>query len=334
MIELERDALDTPRFVASDRGGHYESWFQRANHPTRPLAFWIRSTILARRGAPPEQALGEVWAIVFDGERGRVVAVREEFTIASCRFAPRGLDVDLAGSHLDARAIEGGAKSASRSLRWSLRYASASSPLLLFPRALYDAPLPRAKVLTSAPFARFDGTIEVDGEPLAIDGWIGSHNHNWGSRHTDRYAWGQVAGFDAAPEVFLEVATARVAVGPVLAPPLTVAVLRLGDEEVRFDSVPRGLAARASFHPFEWRFDVRAKGARLHGRMEAPASTFVALPYGNPPGGTKTCLNSKLARCEIVLERDGRAPLTLRTAHRAAFEMLGDDPAPRGIAAL
>ena len=119
-----------------------------------------------------------------------------------------------------------------------------------------------------------------------------------------------------------------------LAPALTVAVLRLGGEEQRFDSVPRGFVARAAFRPFEWRFDVRARGARLHGRMDAPASTFVALPYGNPPGGTKTCLNSKLARCELVLEREGRAPLTLRTAHRAAFEMLGDESAPSGVVVL
>jgi hypothetical protein len=32
------------------------------------------------------------------------------------------------------------------------------------------------------------------------------NSHNWGSQHTDRYAWAQVCGFDSAPDVFLECA--------------------------------------------------------------------------------------------------------------------------------
>ena len=57
--------------------------------------------------------------------------------------------------------------------------------------------------------ARFSGSLTVDGEKVDIAGWIGSQNHNWGSRHTDRYAWGQVAGFDEQPDAFLECSTAR-----------------------------------------------------------------------------------------------------------------------------
>jgi hypothetical protein len=37
--------------------------------------------------------------------------------------------------------------------------------------------------------ARFIGTITLNGQPIEIDNWVGSQNHNWGVRHTDRYAW-------------------------------------------------------------------------------------------------------------------------------------------------
>ena len=50
--------------------GHYESFFQRANHPTRPLAFWIRYTLFSPQ-AHPEQARGELWAVFFNGETGQ-----------------------------------------------------------------------------------------------------------------------------------------------------------------------------------------------------------------------------------------------------------------------
>ena len=60
----------------SQPGGHYESFFQRANHPTRLLAFWIRYTIFSPKGHP-EKAVGELWAIYFNGETGHHIAVKK-----------------------------------------------------------------------------------------------------------------------------------------------------------------------------------------------------------------------------------------------------------------
>lgn len=192
------------------------------------------------------------------------------------------------------------------------------------PPGLYAGAFPKAKALVSAPQARFDGTLSVDGVDHVIDGWTGSQNHNWGSRHTDEYAWGQVAGFDAAPDVFLECSTASVRLGPLRTPWLTLIVLRLDGEELRLNSLWQALRARQNLRFFDWHFDSRADGIRIRGRIQAPASSFVALPYYNPPGGTKTCLNTKLAACELTVERDGQPQRQLTSRHRAAFEILTD----------
>ena len=58
--------------------------------------------------------------------------------------------------------------------------------------------------------------------------------------------------------------------------------------------------------------------------VHAPRTAFVGLTYANPPGGSKTCLNTKLAACELTLERPGRPPRSWTTASRAAFEILTD----------
>ena len=63
---------------------------------------------------------------------------------------------------------------------------------------------------------------------------------------------------------------------------------------------------------------------RIRASVDAEAEHFVALPYDNPPGGTKTCLNSKIASCSVTLSRRGRPDLRLHTANRAAFEILTD----------
>ena len=173
--------------------------------------------------------------------------------------------------------------------------------------------------------ALYDGTLRVDGRAIAIDGWVGSQNHNWGARHTDEYAWGQVAGFDSHPDAFLEVATARLKIGPLWTPRMTLLVLRRGGEEFRLNGLLQSMRARASQRYFEWSFATKDERIAVEGTIAAPAGAFVGLCYYNPPGGEKHCLNTKIARCELrVTDRRTGAVETMATRHRAAFEILTD----------
>ena len=319
---MNRDWCNGFRYDGGARG-HYESYFQRANHPTRPLAFWIRYTAFVPKGRPGD-AVGELWAIWFDGEAKKVSAVKQVVPWASCRFDPRSLSATVGDATLDAARLTGSASSNGRAIAWTLGYESPSAPLLLLPEGLYSAPLPSAKALVGSPLAVFDGELRVDDEAHAIEAWVGSQNHNWGSRHTDEYAWGQVAGFDDAPESFLEVTTARVKLGPVRSPWMTLVVLRHGGEEFALNAVGTALRAEGRFELFAWSFASQQGDVSIEGRIEAPHELFVGLPYDNPPGGRKTCLNTKLARCTVTLRRPGRDPVVLSTTHRAAFEILTD----------
>lgn len=318
----ERD-WNASRLVPSDAGGSYESYFLRANHPVRPLAFWIRYTAFVPQGRPGE-ACGELWAIVFDGDAGRIVAAKQSVPLADCAFSPGGLDVRIGSATLREGALDGGASSGAHRVDWSLRYAGQGPPLLLLPERFYDRGLPRAKALVGGPNAAFTGVLVVDGDEVPIEGWTGSQNHNWGSRHTDRYAWAQVAGFDDAPEAFLECSTAQLKIGPIWTPRVTLAVLRDEGEEWRLNGLLQGARATAAIEGFDWTFETRSRDVRIAARIHAPAGSFVGLSYANPPGGAKTCLNTKIASAEVTVERPGRPARVLRTEHRAAFEILTD----------
>ena len=86
--------------------GHYESFYLRGNDPARPLAFWLRYTIFAPAGRP-DDALGELWAVVFDGETGRHISTKVEVPFAECAFSRTGFDVRVAGATLGASALRG-----------------------------------------------------------------------------------------------------------------------------------------------------------------------------------------------------------------------------------
>jgi len=328
MATHSRDAWNGARYREGDAGGHYESWFQRANDAAGRRAFWIRYTIFAPRGRPAD-AVGELWAIAFDRQAGRIVAVKEVHPIRACAFASDRLDVRIGEARLDDGALRGGAATGGRAIAWDLRYGGGVEPLLLLPERLYGAPLPRAKALVGRPLARFSGSLTVDGEAIAVDDWVGSQNHNWGTRHTDRYAWGQVAGFDEQPDAFLECSTARLRLGPAWTPWMSPVVLRLFGETLRWNGLARAIRARGRYAPYDWHIETSDPDAGVLAlRIWAEPSEFVALRYGDPPGGEKICLNSKIARCELTLRRGGQT-IALRSS-RAAFEIL-EDRAPPGV---
>jgi hypothetical protein len=301
-------------------GGGYESFYLRANHPSRPLALWLRYTIFAPSSGP-DPAIGELWAVVFDGETGQHSSTKVEVPLAECLFSSTSFDVRVG----DGRLREGEATGRAGDISWDLRYDGAEPPLYLLPRRLYRGGFPKAKSLVSRPLVRFTGHVDVADRRLAVDGWLGSQNHNWGSRHTDRYAFGQVAGFDNAPDAFLEVATARSRIGPLWTPNLTFVVLRHRGREYALTSLRQSLRAGATLAPRRWTFASADRSADIRGGIEAEPDAFVVLEYRNPPGGIKYCLNTKLARCELtVIDRESGTRDVLTSDHGALFEVLDD----------
>lgn len=312
------------RYRAQPRG-HYESFFQRANHPSRPLAFWIRYTLFSPRHHP-EEAVGELWAIFFNGETGNHVVVKQVVPFSGCTFSPSAFQVQIAGASLQQGQLHGSVHMGDASLAWDLTYRAEEAPLLLLPLRLYATRLPAAKSLVGAPLAAYEGKLVVNGETIEVHQWVGSQNHNWGSKHTDRYAWGQVAGFDTHPDSFLEVATARLKLGAAWSPPLTLLVLRHAGKEWALTTLMQSWRARGSFEVGRWSFRLRTHEVEIAGTISAPRAAFVGLRYANPPGGAKDCLNSKIASCELtVKDRAIGRQEVLVTAHRAAFELLTDD---------
>ena len=307
---------------APTNGGHYESWFVRANHPHRPLAVWIRYTLF--RAADSRPALGEVWAVWFDGEQQRTVAAKEEFPLEDCHYNNHGMSVSAGNNHLQPGKLTGHLMHRGQALQWDLHYDDGEESLLFLPASFYARSLPKAKSLVSRPMIQLHGSLTVNGETVTLDGWRGSENHNWGSQHTDRYAWGQVAGFDNAKDAFLECATAQIRLGPVYSPKLSIAALCLDGERFIFNRVGTALKARAQYRPFQWTLETGNRTARLQIQMDTSVDRVAALTYYNPPGGNKICLNSKLASVTVTFQQKSKPKRVLHSAHGGAFEILTD----------
>ncbi len=325
---MKRESVNYTKYKSGQRQGHYESFFMRANHPSLPLAFWIRYTIFSPNNHP-ENAIGELWAIYFNGINHTHVVVKKEVPISKCVFDNHKFFVRIADSLLQPNQFIGDVATNGNTIAWSINFSGNSEPLFMFPEKLYEGSFPKAKLLVGLPLAVFTGGLKVNNEIIDITGWVGSQNHNWGVKHTDNYAWGQVAGFDNNPESFFEVSTARLKLGPVWTPFMTLMVLRHKGKEFRLNSIMQALKANGRFKYFTWEFQSRNDEVEISGEIQAQPHDFVGLKYYNPPGGIKHCLNTKVASCIINIDylkgHGSQQSDWLETKNRTAFEILTDD---------
>jgi hypothetical protein len=310
---VDADAI-APRWPAVRPGrGHYESFYLRAVHPSEPRGVWIRYTVTVLPDGRPE---GQLWCTYFAGGRPpqsvRVpVGEPDRGDGAWIRFAENVFGPDI---------VSGAAPSAGCPASWELRFSPRQEPLRHLPRPwMYRARLPRTKLLSPVPVAVFDGTLEIAGETVTVDGWPGMVGHNWGEEHAEEWIWLSGLAFDdAGPDTWLDVAVGRVRIGPVTTP-------WIANGAISLDGVRRplgGLGRRVGVTAAEDGCVLRLPGRDcvVTASASAPVEAFVVWDYANPNGSEHRVLNCSVADLSVRVERPSRPPVELCAPGRAAYE--------------
>lgn len=301
---------------------YYESRFIRANHPERAQALWLRQTLLLPTAGAPA---ADVWVMVFDPDGAGNRAVKQPFGLDASDYHYDTWTARIGDATLDDTAARGAVAGA----QWDLRIDPGDeAPVKLLTERAYAARFPTAKTSVRHPLARFDGSLQLEGHRLDVDGWRGSVNHNWGRRHTPAYAFGQVCGFDGAPDSTLEIVTARTALGPVLLPGATLFVFRHAGTEFAVRSIVGTLQTHGRYRPFSWTFGARVGEKMIEGEIVTEPADVIGLTYTDADGGIKYCYNSAIATCRIQLAGKAFERTELTATRRAMFEILTDTRHP------
>ena len=302
---------------------YYESRFVRANHPDAAQALWLRETLLLPTAG---ESVADVWLMVFDpdGAGNRAIKVGHPITESEYRYDE--WTARIGEATIDDAAVRGHLAVEGRAASWELRITPGpDDPVKLLTERGYRAKFPTAKTMVRHPLAAFDGVVDFGG-PVDVAGWRGSVNHNWGRRHTPAYAFGQVCGFDDAPEASLEIVTAHAAVGPITLPAATLFVLRHGGRDFAVRSVLETRHTRGEYRPFAWTFGARVGGVTIDGDITAEPSEVIGLTYSDTTGHTKFCYNSALATCRVQVLDKQFGKVELVSSRRAMFEILLPEP--------
>ena len=254
--------------------GHYESWYLRALDPKAPRGVWIRYTVTgATRRRADRSALVHVVRPLGAGAAGgprRCRASGQRWRlldpVREHSFGPEG--------------ALGAATSADCSARWSLHFSGGEEPLRHLTKPwMYTARLPRTKLMSPVPDAVFDGSLEVDGETIRVDGWPGMVGHNWGEQHAEEWIWLSGLAFEGASSgTWLDVACGRIRIGPVTTPWVANGVVCLDGERLRVGGLGRRPGVTADEDGCVLRLPGRESSSRRRPRRRTRRSSTGTTP--------------------------------------------------------
>jgi hypothetical protein len=287
---------------------HYESFYLKACHPDRALGVWIRYTVHKRPQAEPN---GSLWFTLFDAAADGPRA--QKLTLPAP--AAGGGDWIRVG---DASLRDGTAAGALDGVSWELRFESPEPPLFHLPRDwMYRARLPRTKLLTPVPAARFDGSLAVDGRTVPVEGWRGMVGHNWGAQHAERWIW--LHGLSRSGD-WLDAAIGKLKLGPVTTPWIANAALSLGGARKALGGPGRRVEVREA--PDSCDFLLPGVGMRVRGKLAAARKDVVGWVYADPDGSEHHTVNCSISDLRLSVERKGAAvPVELVVEGGAAYEL-------------
>jgi hypothetical protein len=293
------------------RAGHYESFYLKLCHPSEPLGAWIRYTVHRRAGAA---ATGSLWFTLFsaDGPRAAKLTVPGPETGGGdwLRVGEARIGADGAVGAIPTAAADA---APAGEVAWALALEAAEEPLFHLPAAwMYRARLPRTKLLSPAPAARFSGRLTVDGRVVEVDGWRGMAGHNWGAQHAERWIW--LHGLTGDGD-WLDAAIGRIKLGPVTTPWVANGALSVAGDR---HALRR---ARVIELPDRCTFALSGRGVEVRGTVEAPRERFVGWVYADPDGSEHHVVNCSIADMRLQVSRRGGASAELVVAHAAAYEL-------------
>src|SRR4051794_8079996 len=294
----------------------YESWYLKASHPTEPRGVWIRYTTHQKPDGPER---GSLWFTLF-GEGGpqaaKVTPGPEALSRGNGAFIRIG-DAEFADGRVQGSALDA---------TWDLTFEHPEPELRHLPREwMYKAPVPRTKLTSPFPAARFSGTVSFGDDHVQLDGWPGMVGHNWGAEHAERWIWMNASSFEGRGEdTWMDVAIGRIKIGPWTTPWIANGVISLDGSRHVLGGIERARGTKIDERPERCVFTVPGKGLTISGEVSAPQERFVGWVYADPDGSEHTTVNCSIAGMSV---RAGATELT--TGHGAAYE-LGMREAPHG----
>jgi hypothetical protein len=321
MTATERDNL---RHWDPAQRGVYEVWYLTWNDPASGDGYWLRYICEAPLTG---SARGELWFARFDRARPeRTFGIHHRDTAVAATHPPFQLTIGDAGLGHD-HAV-GELAGDGHQVAWDLRWAAAPRALRQLPDVMYArGGLGETTVVSPNPRCMLVGTLDIDGQRVALDGAVLGQSHVWGKKHAYAWTWGRCAELLGAPDAVLELLAVRLQRRGVVLPTLALVVLEIDGERHQLNQLRHLARNRARWGDGRVEFNAWSSRVRIEGELVAPADAFVMAPYEDPDGTSVYCANTEVGDARVTVYRRAGLGWTrtreLTCRGRAHFELGG-----------
>ena len=310
------------RLVDHQRG--YEVWYLTWND-ANGCGYWLRHVMEA---PSHESAYAELWFARFDPrDAARTFAFHRRFDAARASSRGEPFELAIGDAVLRHDGARGAVDGAGHRVRWDLRWQPAEHELRLLPELAYALHIGETTPITPNPRVLASGTLDIDGERVAIDHAPLGQTHLWGTKHAYSWAWAHCMDFDDAPGSLLELLGTRLHRRGRTLPPLVMVVLDLDGERHRLNQFRHVAMNRGSWGGQRVAFRARSITMRVDGELTCTPERMIVAPYVDPDGTEVFCSNTEIGDARIEVSRRGalrwRHDRTLVARGRAHFEVGG-----------
>ncbi len=310
------------------RKGHYEVYFLKFNHVRTSTGFWIRYTLLAPLNGSP---IAELWAIFFDAnDPSKNNAVKNTFPVSRVVVKKDVFFLGIGDALMTHTGAHGRITGDDGSMSWDLRFDPVAGLYRHFPADwMYRAPLPSTKVVSPNFSIKVYGSIEVNGKIYNCDGEPGQQSHLWGTKHAAQWTWANATLFSEDETAIFECLSARINIGSLLSPALTLFFLRYKGKDYYLNGLISLLRNSVDGSLPAWRFHSGYHALRLSGEIRAPLESFIGVEYTDPDGAKLWCYNTEVATLHLEVDVPGTKTGTLTSPGFSALEFVSRSRDPR-----
>lgn len=310
-----------------------EAWYLKLNDPITQRALWLRFTLLSSRNG--FKRVAETWAVYFHrGENREVkkVAIKQSYDLQ--RFSATDKpSIQIGGCELLPDSSHGSIQSRGNSIQWDLTFSPGTpSTFNLVPKILEKIGFAKNSVSTLYEDLMFSGTTTINGETVRWNHAPGMQGHLHGVKSAHSWVWGHCNTFlneHGKPTDFVfEGLSARVQVGPVIAPKLSSFFFFYRGENYYFNHLKDAISIKSKNTLNEWEFQADRNDLSFRGYAKAEYKDFAGLTYEDISGSLLYCSNSKLSDMRILIYRNGKLEATFNAISTAAFELVSREKNP------
>lgn len=301
----------------------YEVYYLKFNNLAEQTALWLRYTLLA----PPKRAMeASLWGIYFDAKNPHNnFFVKETFPDTQTKIEREFFYFSIGDSALFQDGARGHMKQSSHTLEWDLHFTPGVS-LKHYPALMYILPLPKTRFLAPHLSMKISGSLVIDGRRTLLPDVPGHQAHLWGTEQGHRWAWANCNTFQEDPDAVFEALTAQVKIGPRLSPPISLLFFWVDGQRYAFQYPHHWFRNISRYDRQSWHLEASKGNRYFIVDLRARPEDQMEVPYEDPTGSHRLCLNTKLAdlRLDVLKKSAGSWELTKRlTAKRsAAFEVV------------